>query len=82
MSVVPIGGGSVPAARDAEQWRAAACIRAEHPGWIVLWLGYLGQFRAYPLVQERRRQIVTAPAADELATLMSQAEQATPASKR
>lgn len=48
----------------------------------MLWLGYLGQFRAYPLVQERHRQIVTAPAAEELAALMSQTEQATPASKR
>ena len=49
-------------------------MRHEHPGWIVLWLPHLGWFRAYPLVLELRRPIVTAPAAQELAALMEQAE--------
>jgi hypothetical protein len=82
MSTVPSGGTSVPAAFDADRWREAARVRAGHPGWIVLWLGSLGQYRAYPLVLERHWPIVTAPAADELAALMGQAEQASPVSKR
>jgi hypothetical protein len=64
---------------DADRWREAARVRGLHPGWIVLWLGRLGQFRAYPLVQELGRPVLTAPAADELAGLLCQAEQDCPA---
>jgi hypothetical protein len=63
---------------DADRWREAARVRGAHPGWIVLWLGRLGQFRAYPLVQELGRPVLTAPLADELARLLCQAEQASP----
>jgi hypothetical protein len=59
---------------DAGRWQQAAQLRVEHPGWIVLWLAYLGQYRAYPLVQDRHRTIVTAAAPGDLAALIRQAE--------
>jgi hypothetical protein len=74
----PVTGPGTAGDDDAARWREAARIRSEHPGWIVLWLAHLGQYRAYPLVQGRRRAIVTAPAPDELAAQITRAEQASP----
>jgi hypothetical protein len=34
-------------ATDAVRDREAAEVRAKFPGWVVIWLGRLGEFRAY-----------------------------------
>jgi hypothetical protein len=80
-SALPPVTGSGPAGSDdddAARWREAVRLRGEHPGWIVLWLAYLQQYRAYPLVQDRHRTIMTAAVPEDLATLIRQAEQASP----
>ncbi|HUD80246.1 MAG TPA: hypothetical protein VMR00_20570 [Streptosporangiaceae bacterium] len=58
----PSAGGDVPA-DDAACWRAAARLRGDHPGWVVLWLSSIRQFRAYRLSQ-RARTPVTLTASD------------------
>jgi hypothetical protein len=58
---------------DAELWNEAKRLRAEHPGWIVLWLADLRQYRAYPLVHARRGTALTAPTPHELAAQINQA---------
>jgi hypothetical protein len=51
---------------DAARWSAAGRLRHEYPGWLVLWLARLGQFRAYR-VSGRPRRPVTLTAADPAA---------------
>ncbi len=65
-----------PGDGDADRWREAARLRREHPGWIVLWLARIRQYRAYPLLQARHGNALTAPAPGDLAAQISQAEQA------
>jgi hypothetical protein len=78
-AALPPAAGSVLAGDDdAARWREAARVRGEHPGWIVLWLACLGQYRAYPLVQDRHRAIVTAADPGDLAAMIARAEQASP----
>jgi hypothetical protein len=70
----PASLASEPGDDDADRWREAIRLRKEHPGWIVLWLDRLQQYRAYPLVQNRHRKIMTAPDPADLATLIQQAD--------
>lgn len=51
---------------DAARWRAAGRLHDDHPGWLVLWLARLGQFRAYR-VSGRARRAVTLTASDPAA---------------
>jgi hypothetical protein len=68
---------------DAERWREAARLRAEHRSWIVIWLGTEHCFRAYRrLPGARRDTALSAATAGDLAAQITAAEQAacTPAS--
>jgi hypothetical protein len=61
---------------DAARWRDAARLRAEHSGWVIVWLARTGQFRAYKrLPGARRDTALTATTADALATRITAAEQ-------
>jgi len=73
----PPGAGSGPAGEDdAGRLREAARLRREHPGWVVLWLAHLRQFRAYPLVQARHGTALTAATSGDLAAQISHTAQA------
>jgi hypothetical protein len=62
---------------DAARWQDAARLRAEHSGWVIVWLARTGQFRAYKRLPGARRDTsLTAATADALATRITAAEQA------
>jgi hypothetical protein len=70
---------------DAEHVRAAArlrgCaaarLRGEHPGWVVVWAAPLRRYTASPLFRAPRGTHLTAATPGELAAQMDQVEQAT-----
>lgn len=62
---------------DVQRWREAARLRHEHPGWIVLWLARIGQYRAYRL-RGRRDTVLTAPTPVDLVAQIGQSEQEAP----
>lgn len=74
----PVAGTAPDGDDDAARWREAARLRSKHSGWIMLWPTDLGQYRAYPRRQDRRRTIVAPAAPDGLAALITWAEQASP----
>jgi hypothetical protein len=66
-----------PRGDDAARWRDAARLRAEHSGWVIVWLARTGQFRAYKRLPGARRDTsLTAATTDALATKITAAEQA------
>jgi hypothetical protein len=68
--------GALPG-EDAVRWRDAARLRAEHSGWVIVWLARTGQFRAYKRLGGARRDTsLTAATAEALATRITAAEQA------
>jgi hypothetical protein len=67
---------SAVSANEAACWQAAAQIRRQHPGWVVSWVVHTREYRGYPLAG-RRGAVLSAPTADELATQIERADQAT-----
>ena len=64
-------------AQDDGCWREAARLRREHKGWVVVWLAPLNCYRAYRrLPGARRDTALSAATAEEMAGLITQAEQA------
>ena len=62
---------------DADRWREAARLRREHAGWVIIWIGPAGEFRAYRRLPGARRDTALAAATPEgLADQISHAEQA------
>ena len=76
MTQAPTVLGAPSADDDAACWREAARLRREHPGWIVLWLSRIGQYRAYKLTRGRRETTLTADTPAALAEQIRRAEQA------
>jgi hypothetical protein len=62
---------------DVRCWQEAARLRHEHPGWVVLWLARLRQYRAYRL-RGRRDTVLTASTPADLAAQISRSEGDTP----
>jgi hypothetical protein len=64
---------------DASRWEQAARLRADHRGWVVIWLASQARFRAYRrLPGARRDTALSAATAAEMAAQITQAEQALP----
>jgi muconolactone delta-isomerase len=61
---------------DTARWQAAEQLRSQHPGWVIIWLARIGQYRAYPLFRAPRGTMLTAPTPDQMAAQMVHAEQA------
>jgi S-adenosyl methyltransferase len=62
---------------DAACWEQAARLRAEHRGWVVIWLSGEARFRAYRRLHGARRDTaLSAATAGEMAAQITQAEQA------
>ena len=62
---------------DDACWREAARLRAEHRGWVVIWLASERCYKAYRRMRGARRDTaLSAATADEMAALIIQAEQA------
>jgi hypothetical protein len=58
---------------DVRCWQEAARLRHEHPGWVVLWLARIRQYRAYRL-RGRRDTVLTASTPADLAAQISRSE--------
>jgi hypothetical protein len=75
-------GSSIPGLRDqdpdtdAENARAAARLRDQRTGWVVVWAPPLRCYSAAPLFRAPRGTHLRAATIDELAVLMDQVEQA------
>jgi hypothetical protein len=62
---------------DAACWKEAARLRAEHRGWVVIWLSRDARFRAYRrLPGARHDTALSAVTASDMAAYIRQAEQA------
>jgi hypothetical protein len=72
----PLAADSCGAGDDDEsQRRAAAEMRRQHPGFVVIWVASLGRFRAWPLIRAPRGTVLTAQAPGELTIQMERLEQ-------
>jgi hypothetical protein len=60
---------------QAERWLEVERLRNEHPGYVIIWLEAVGQFRAYRLSEARRADGLIATTAAGLAEKMSRAPQ-------
>jgi hypothetical protein len=77
----PASGGMAPRDRDGDgddaRWQEAARVRAEHRGWIVIWLAPENCYRAYRRLSGARRDTaLSAATAAEMSTQIGQAERA------
>jgi hypothetical protein len=62
---------------DDACWGEAARLRAEHRGWVVIWLASDRRYKAYRRMRGARRDTaLSAATASEMAALIVQAEQA------
>jgi hypothetical protein len=62
---------------DDACWREAARLRAEHRGWVIIWLASERCYKAYRRMRGARRDTgLSAATASEMAALIVQAEQA------
>jgi hypothetical protein len=64
------------AADDDARRRAAAQIRGQRPGWVVIWAAPASRFRAWPLFRAAPGTALTAQTPEELTAQMDQVEQA------
>jgi hypothetical protein len=72
-----VTAGSPERPGDDACWREAARLRAERPGWIIIWLAPENCFRACRrLPGARRDTALSAATAGEMGALIGQAEQA------
>jgi predicted ATPase len=72
----PFGEPGPSPADDAVRWQEAGRLRAQFPGWIVIWLSHDQQFHAYRRMPGARRDTaLTAATADDMAAKITQAEQ-------
>jgi hypothetical protein len=62
---------------DLAHWATAIRIQVEHPGWTVVWLARLSEYRAYARFRLKSgRPYVNAPDSEKLVDLIEQAEEA------
>jgi hypothetical protein len=73
-------GSDATAAPDANasRWEAAAQIRREHPGWVVIWVARKGEYQARPLFRARRGTVAAAATRQELTAQMEAIRRAAP----
>ena len=64
------------AGQDAQNVRAAARLRDQRPGWVIVWAAPLRCYSASPLFRAPRGSHLRAATPGELAILMDQVEQA------
>jgi hypothetical protein len=63
------------AENEAARWEAAARVRQERPGWVVIWLERKGEFRARPLFRAPPNTVATGGTPEELTVQMDEIEQ-------
>ena len=74
-NAAPPAAHRAAADEDASRWEQAARLRAEHRGWVVIWLASEARFRAYRrLPGARRDTALSAATAIGMAAQITQAE--------
>lgn len=66
----------IPHADDVAQYEAAAALRQERPGWVVIWLARKGEFRARPSFRAPPDTVAIGANTEELTAQMDEIEQA------
>lgn len=67
---------------EAAYWKAAARVRKERPGWVVIWLARKGEFRARPLFRAPPDTVATGATPEELTASMDQIQRTAACPKR
>jgi hypothetical protein len=67
---------------DQARWAAAAQVRKERPGWVVIWLARKREFRARPLFRAPPDTVAAGATPEELAVRMEEIQQAAGRLKR
>jgi hypothetical protein len=75
-AVRPVISPDSGAENEAAAWQAAAQIRKERPGWVVIWLARKGEFRARPLFRAPPDTVAIGTTPEELKAQMDNIEQA------
>ena len=75
--VPPSGEAAQTSDDDAARWQVAKQIRAERPGWVVIWIARTRQFKAYPKFSAPRGTAPTAETPEDLVAQVEQIERAT-----
>jgi hypothetical protein len=60
-----------PGTDEAARWEAAAQVRADHPGWVVIWAQLRGEFQARPLFRAPRGTVATGQTPADLIARMT-----------
>lgn len=68
-------GPRSPGDDESARWQAVADIRRDHPGWVTIWLGRIGRYRAWPLFRAPRGTSLTAQTPEDLTAQMNRVEQ-------
>jgi hypothetical protein len=61
---------------DAACWEAAARVRRQRPGWVVIWVARKGQYQARPLFRAAPGTVATAVTPEGLTAQMETIQQA------
>jgi hypothetical protein len=67
---------------DTSHMQAAARLRRERPGWIIIWVPHKGCYRAWPLFRAPAGTTLSAQTPEDMAAQMDQTEQAARTRKR
>lgn len=62
---------------EAARWEAAARVREERPGWVVIWLTRKGEFRARPLFRAPPDTVAIGTTPEKLIARMDEIRQTT-----
>jgi hypothetical protein len=63
-------------AGEAARHEAAAALRKQRPGWVVIWLARKGEFRARPLFRVPPNTVAIGANTEELTAQMDEIQQA------
>ncbi len=67
-----------PASDEAARWGAAARVRADHPGWVVIWSRLSREFQARPLFRAPKGTVAVGPTPETLIAQMTAIQAAAP----
>jgi hypothetical protein len=66
------------ASDEAARWEAVALVRADHPGWVVIWSRLSGEFQARPLFRAPKDTVASGPTPADLIAQMNAIQAAAP----
>jgi hypothetical protein len=67
-----------PGTDESARWEAVARVRADHPGWVVIWSRLSGEFQARPLFRAPKGTVAAGPTPETLIAQMTAIQAAAP----